>query len=47
MMTFKQWLKHRDQNPQPSQPPVPNVRETVLTDQLSLETYQKRMRSVG
>jgi hypothetical protein len=38
MMTFKQWLRHRDQNPQPTQPPVPNALESGLTDQLSLES---------
>jgi len=29
MMTFKQWLKHREQNPQPTQP-VP-TQPTQLT----------------
>ena len=47
MKTFKQWLKYREQNPQPVQSPVPNGRETGLTDQLSLETYQRRSRPVG
>ena len=47
MMTFKQWLKHREQNPQPTQSPVPNGRETGLIDQLSLETYQRRKRPTG
>ena len=46
-MTFKQWLKHREQNPQPSKTPLPNVRETGLNAQLKLETYQKRKRPVG
>ena len=30
MMTFKQWLKHREQDPQPSKTPHPNVRQTGL-----------------
>lgn len=47
MMTFKQWLKHRDQNPQPTQPTVPNALETGLIDQLGLETYQRRKRPTG
>ena len=47
MMTFKQWLKHRDQNPQPTQSPVPNGRETGLDPQLKLETYQRRKRPTG
>ena len=47
MMTFKQWLRHREQNPQPTQPTVPTSRETGLTDQLSLETYQMRIRPTG
>jgi hypothetical protein len=47
MMTFKQWLRHREQNPQPTQSPVPTSRETGLTDQLRLETYQMRKRPTG
>ena len=47
MMTFKQWLKHREQNPQPTQSPVPTPRETGLNAQLRLETYQKRIRPAG
>jgi len=39
MMTFKQWLRHREQNPQPTQSPVPNGRETGLDPQLKLGTY--------
>jgi hypothetical protein len=46
-MTFKQWLKHREQDPQPSKTPHPNVRQTGLDPQLKLETYQKRKRPAG
>jgi len=47
MMTFKQWLKHCEQNPQPVQSPEPTTRQTGSNTQLKLETYQKRKRPAG
>ena len=47
MMTFKQWLRHREQNPQPSKSPEPTTRQTGLNTQLKLETYQRRKRPAG
>ena len=46
-MTFKQWLKHREQDPQPSKTPLPNVRETGLNTQLKLEPYSDRISSTS
>ncbi|CAN1496534.1 hypothetical protein MCEMIEM12_00351 [Burkholderiaceae bacterium] len=47
MMTFKQWLKHREQSPQPTQQPVPTSQKGGTSDQLKLETYHSRKRPAG
>ena len=42
MMTFMQWLKHREKSEQqPTQPQTPDTRETRSNTQLKLKTEQK------
>ena len=48
MMTFKQWLKHREQNPQPTQPePSQPSQLTGIWHQTNPETYQRSNRAIG